>query len=143
MSSACIKNLGLTPDIVDSAKTSLLEFVKIEEGIEAKSSEIVVKENMSFTKFLHYRERDLRLPVRLYLCDGKIIINEVCTATRSMVSAIITILMFKWNNHDLDYGGDANMILDANSVKEPNSWVRPVGRIPNSDNRSWLYAEPP
>jgi len=124
-SSAYNKMFGSTSKVVESAKTSLLKFVEIEESTEAKSSEIVVKENVSLAKFLSYREKDSRLPVRVYLCDKKIIINEVPTETHGMVLAMIKVLMGRWNVQDLRYSDDTTMILGPNSAKEPDSWVRP------------------
>src|SRR6185369_16725239 len=72
--------LGLTSDVVESAKKSLFEFAqREEERVEPGSSEVVVQENVPLDDFLTYRERDVRLPVRVYLCNGKIIINEIPT----------------------------------------------------------------
>ncbi len=121
--------LGLTPDVVESAKKSLFEFAqREEERAEPGSSEVVVRENVSLDAFLTYRERDVRLPVRVYLCNGKIIINEIPTVVHARVSATIKILMGSWNHRDLAYFDDATMILGQNTAKEPDSMVRPERR---------------
>ena len=83
---------------------------------------------MSLDNFLDYRQSDLRLPVRLYLRDGKIIINEIPTVIRATVIALFNVLMGSWNCQDLRYGVDTTMILNHNNVKEPDLWVRPVRR---------------
>ncbi|CAG8504434.1 4454_t:CDS:2 [Acaulospora morrowiae] len=70
--------LGLTPDVVEE-----------EEHVEPRSSEVIVQENVLLDNFLTYRERDVRLPVRVYLYNGKIIINEIPTVIRARVSATI------------------------------------------------------
>src|SRR5438132_2502591 len=106
------KKLGLTPDVVESAKKSLLDFIEIEESTEEKSNEIVVKENVSLDTFLKYRKKESRLPVHLYLRDGKIIINELPTETHGMVSATIKGEFYNWNHQDLEYGDDTTMILN-------------------------------
>src|SRR6266487_4873285 len=121
--------LGLTPDVVESAKKSLFEFAQREEEcVEPGSSEVVVQENVPLDAFLTYRERDVRLPVRVYLCNGKIIINEIPTLVHAGVSALIKILMGSWNRRDLRYFDDATMILGTNSAKEPDSMVLPLRR---------------
>ncbi|CAG8594433.1 3061_t:CDS:2 [Paraglomus brasilianum] len=127
-SSAYKKRLGITPDVVELAKKSLLESAKMEEKRKPESSEVIVKEDVSLDDFLDYRKSDLRLPVRLYLRDGKIIINEIPTVIHATVSALFKVFMGRWNYRDLRYGDDTTMILNQNNVKEPDSWVRPVRR---------------
>src|SRR6266487_2888671 len=121
--------LGLTPDVVESAKKSLFEFAQREEEcVEPGSSEVVVQENVQLDAFLTYRERDVRLPVRVYLCNGKIIINEIPTVIHARVSATLKGELYSWNHRDLGYFDDATMILGPNTAKEPDSMVRPVRR---------------
>ena len=78
--------------------------------------------------YLDYREKNPRLPVRIYLHDGKIKAYEIPLTPRAMVSAVIPILMGRWNYQDLVYGDATTMILGQNSAKEPDSWVRPRRR---------------
>ncbi|CAG8641273.1 3271_t:CDS:2, partial [Paraglomus occultum] len=49
------EELGLTPDVVESAKKSLFKFAQMdEEHVEPESSEVVVQENVPLDKFLKY-----------------------------------------------------------------------------------------
>ena len=65
--------------------------------IQPENCEITLKENVLLKDYLDYREKNPRLPVRIYLHDGKIKAYEIPLTPRAMVSAVIPILMGRWN----------------------------------------------
>ncbi|CAI2178223.1 19385_t:CDS:2 [Funneliformis geosporum] len=123
------KRIQLLSKDVDSARERLLALPQVEEhGEYTGSSEIILKENVSLEEYLDYRDKNPNLSVRVYLHDGRIKAYEVPLTPHAMVSAVIKILMGRWNYHDLEYGDGSNMIVGQNSAKEPDSWIRPVKR---------------
>ncbi|CAB4494170.1 unnamed protein product [Rhizophagus irregularis] len=119
------KRIQLLSKDINSTRERLLALPQLEEhGEYTGSCEIILNENVSLEEYLDYRDKNPSFPVRIYLHDGKIKAYEIPLAPHSMVSAV----MFSWNNQELEYGYDTNMIVGQNSVKEPDSWVRPEDR---------------
>jgi Uma2 family endonuclease len=98
-----------------------------EEGYTG-SREIIIKENVSLKKYLHYRKNNIVSSVRMYLHNGKIKIYEVPAFAHSVTVGRIITLMGVWNNQDLLYGTGATTILGQDTEREPDSWVRPINR---------------
>ena len=75
------KRLHLSSAAIKSAREKLLTFQKArEEGEEVEeeekeeytgSREIIIKENVSLRKYLHYRENNVISSVRMYLHNGE------------------------------------------------------------------------
>jgi Uma2 family endonuclease len=95
---------------------------------ECVSREITIKENVSLKKYLRYRENNVISRVRMYLHNGNIKIYEVPSYAHSVTIGRITGLMNKWNDQDLEYGTNATTILNLNTEREPDSFVRPIHR---------------
>jgi hypothetical protein len=116
------KRIQLLSKDIDLARERLLALPQVEEhGEYTGSCEITLKENVSLEEYLDYRDKNPNLPVRIYLHDGKIKAYEIPLAPHAMVSAKVKGEMIKWNDQDLEYGDDTNMIVGQNSAKEPDS----------------------
>ena len=123
------KRIRLLSKDINLARERLLALPQVEEhGEYTGSCEITLKENVLLEDYLNYREKHPRLPVRIYLHDGKIKAYEIPLTPHAMVSAVIKGLMFSWNYQDLMYGDDTTMIVGPNDAKEPDSCVRPKNR---------------
>ncbi|PKC67879.1 hypothetical protein RhiirA1_457897 [Rhizophagus irregularis] len=94
-------------DSQSSYERKLLIFQKAQESEEVqeeeeeytRSSEIIIKENVSLKQYL--------LP------------SYAHSATIGCVIGLIN----RWNDQDLEYGTDATMILGQNTAREPDSRV--------------------
>src|SRR5205809_579526 len=76
----------------------------------------------------------------MYLHNGKIKVYEVPVSyLHSAVSDCIIIIMGSWNRQDFWYGSDATTILDQNTSRAPDHWVRPK-YLPNPQIGSGLGA---
>jgi hypothetical protein len=97
---------------INLAKKHLLALPQLEEhGEYMGTREITLKENVSLQEYLDYRDKNPSLSVHMYLHEGKIKVYEVPSTPHAMVSAVIKILMGRWNYDDLEYGDNTNMIV--------------------------------
>lgn len=99
------------------------EEVQEEEEEYTRSSEIIIKENVSLKQYLSYFENNVISSVRMYLYNGNIKIYKVPSYAHSATTGCVIGLINRWNDQDLEYGTDATMILGQNTAREPDSRV--------------------